>query len=157
MSDDRDNVLRLDRDRVLVEAGGPVDESSATLCIYGHDLDPDDLTRRLGLQPTEAFRRGFQRRPTSRPMAHGAWFFRVSEPPPSTVDDQLGKLLLQLVVPSEVWARVVEEFRVRVSVGLHMSCWNRGFTLTPTVLAAMAQLGVELDFDIYAYLDEDGE
>ncbi|MBK8237075.1 MAG: DUF4279 domain-containing protein [Deltaproteobacteria bacterium] len=155
--EDDDSVIEMRPPRVLFEVGGPVDACSATLCIYHEDLDPDEMTRRLGVNPTTAFRRGFQRRSASRPMPHGAWLLRVSEPSLRTVEDQLHRLLMQLVVAPDIWATVVAEHRVRISVGLHMSAWNRGFALSPTILAAVAKLNVELDFDVYVYDDtEDG-
>ena len=151
MSEDDDNVVEMKPTRVLLEAGGTVDGCSATLCVYHENLDPEELTRRLGVNPTTAFKRGFQRAAASRPMPHGAWLLRVAAPGPRTVEDQLRQLLMQLVVPPAVWASVIEEHRVRISIGLHMSAWNRGFALSPTILAELAKLGVELGFDLYVY------
>lgn len=159
---DNENVVLLDPGRIVGEAGGPMDTCSATLCIYHEDLDPELLTRRLGVAPTTSFRRGFQhpphprqRGPLSPPTRHGAWLLRVSEPPPKQVEDQLRRLLMLLAVEPEVWASVVAEHRVRISIGLHMSAWNRGFALSSRILGEVAKLGVELDFGIYVYYDDD--
>ena len=41
-------------DEVILESGGVVDESRATLAIYGDDLDPDVVSGLLGCSPSRA-------------------------------------------------------------------------------------------------------
>jgi len=40
-----DEITPIQKGEVLVRFGGPVDESRATLAIYGDDLQPDDARR----------------------------------------------------------------------------------------------------------------
>lgn len=59
---------------MIAEVGGVVDESSATLAIYGDDLDPVDVTRLLGVEPTKSFLPGHRPGPRSPAIKHGnAW------------------------------------------------------------------------------------
>jgi hypothetical protein len=53
--------------------GGPVDEVRVTLALYSEDLDPDEVSRALGVQPTSAHRRGERKGPRSPAYRKGAW------------------------------------------------------------------------------------
>ena len=57
-----------------VSVGGPIDEVRVTLALYSEDLEPDEVTRALGVQPSSAHRRGERRGPRSPPYRQGAWF-----------------------------------------------------------------------------------
>jgi hypothetical protein len=48
---------------------------SAALRIFGHPLDPDDVTRHLGISPTHAHRKGDRRGPNSGPYDHDMWSY----------------------------------------------------------------------------------
>ncbi len=132
-----------------------VDESRAALCIYHEDLDPEDLTRRLGLAPTKTFRRGHKAGPRSLASPHGAWLLEVRGEAPRGPDDVLRELLMQLAVEPTVWQDIVQTHKVRISPSLDLRAWNRGFAISPAPLKRIAQLGVELDFDIYANVEDD--
>jgi hypothetical protein len=41
----------------FVLAGGPVDRVTASLRFFGNDIDPQEISRALGHQPTNAFRK----------------------------------------------------------------------------------------------------
>ena len=136
---------------VIAVVGGLVDESSATLCIYGHDLEPDDVSRLVGAEPTSAFRRGYKRTKSSPRMKHGAWFLRVEGPAPMGPDDHL-KTLLGLITSSRSdWQKIRRRYDVRIGIGIHFNGWNRGFDLKPETVAGVSRLGIEVGYDIYAY------
>jgi hypothetical protein len=70
-------VAPLEPPRVIAEVGGLVDEWSATFAVYGQDLEPNDVTDLIGLEPSNGFRRGFKRGPISPAMPHDAWLLEV--------------------------------------------------------------------------------
>jgi hypothetical protein len=43
----------------------------------------------------------------------------------------------------------------RLRYGIHMSGWNKGFGLPHELIDRMTVLGVDLEFDLYAYGEED--
>src|SRR4051812_33688352 len=55
---------------------------SATLRIFGTISDLDELTKRLGVAPTELHRRGERREPKSPPYKHDAWHYTAPVPEP---------------------------------------------------------------------------
>jgi len=140
---------------IIAEVGGEIDESAATLAVYGKDLEPADVTALLGIEPTRSFRRGYRKAPRSRPLPHGAWFLQVRGKAPEGPDVQLRKLLTKLPDSEEIWKKLRKQYKVQLRFGLHMSGWNNGFGLSPDLVARLAKMRIELEFDIYAYGDDE--
>jgi hypothetical protein len=136
-----------DQDRVVI--GGPVDSTTVGLCVYGgDDLDPDEITRLLGVAPTHAHRKGEPARPRCPPASIGGWF--LSEEWASENPEELTRRLLDRLPADPVcWAELGSRFRVEVSYGISLEAWNRGFTLSAATVARLAALGAEVGFDIY--------
>ena len=141
----------------MVVVGGPVDELSASLAVYGEDLEPGDVTNLLGIEPTFSFRRGYRRRPTSVPAPRGGWFLKmraVDHPDPGAL---IGTLLSKLPADREIWGQLNARFKVQLRVAIHMQGWNKGFGIDPASVARLATTGAEVVFDVYAYGDNDQE
>ena len=62
---------------------------------------------------------------------------------------------MHLPAEPEVWRMVRQKYDAKISVGIHMSDWNRGFALSPIVIAKLAEMGLVIDFDVYAYNEDD--
>lgn len=133
----------------MAEAGGRPDEFSFSLCLHGEELRPSDVTALLGVEPTLAFERGHRRKPTSRPMPHGAWFLQARGQPPEDPDELARAVLMRVAVPAETWAMARRRDRVRLRVAMHTAGWNRGFAFSPATLQLIAQTGAELGFDLH--------
>lgn len=151
----RNKIVPLRRTKILTEVGGVIDESGVTLIVYGHDLDPDDVTGLLGVKPTRSFRRGYQRSPNSHPMPHGAWFLEVRGKTPDGPDIQLRKLLMKLPASENVWKQLRLLHKVQIRFGLHLTGWNKGFGIPSTLLRRLAKIGGDLEFDVYSYGEEE--
>ena len=148
-------VTSLKPARVFAEVGGPVDESSATLAVYGRDLEPGKVTALIGVEPTNSFRRGFKRSPRSPAMPHGAWLFEVRGVAPDGPAVQIEALLAKLPHSAHVWRELVEQYTVQLRVALHMQGLNKGFSLSKQLTSRLAALGVDVEFDLYAYGEQD--
>jgi hypothetical protein len=156
VDDKNDNkVVPIRREKIIAEVGGVVDESVATLAVYGKDLEPDDVTALLGTKPTISFRRGHQVGPNSPPTSHGAWFLEIRGGAPDGPDVQLRKLLMRLPYSEDVWRKLRSRYEVQLRFGIFMCGWNKGFDLDPDLVVRLGKMGVKLDFDIYANGDEE--
>jgi hypothetical protein len=149
--DDGDGKVHpLRANHVVAEVGGLPDECSVSLCLYGEDLRPNEVTALLGVEPTDSFERGYRRKPHSRPMHHGGWFFQARGQPPQGPDDLARSVLTRFSVPPETWAAARQRYKVELRVGVHVAAgWNKGFSLTPTTLNLIAMTGAEVGFDLY--------
>jgi len=135
-------------------AGGLVDETGVSLCIYGEDLAPEEISGALGLEPTHAHRRG-EARSREGTWDAGAWIFSVRGEAPVSPEKLTLKLLSLLPEDAAVWRDLTQRFKVEIRFGIHFEGWNKGFHLSPAVIRGLANLGSEVGFDLYVTGDED--
>jgi Domain of unknown function (DUF4279) len=144
-----DNVVPFPQRGISV--GGPVDDASVSLDIYGDDLDPDEITQLLGLSPTYSHRRGDRLRPDGHSFHAGAWLHQVkSDDVPGAPELALGYLLDRLPSDASLWARLVQQFEIRLNFRIGFTGWSKGFVLSAPTIQRAAVLGVRLEFDLYA-------
>lgn len=145
-----DKVVQIGSKGKEIITGGVVDSSSASLCFYAEDLDPDEITKILGVNATRSIKRGDRRNSVAKPYKKGAWIYRVEGNAPSGPNEHLINLLNSFSVKTEIWEQLRKKYECRISIGIHIYGWNRGFTLSPKALTQVNNTGIELDFDIYA-------
>lgn len=141
---------KFDESRVIAHVGGPIDETSICLRVFGDDLDPDEVTARLGIQPTSHCRKGdvFRGKKYDRIEKTGRWLLarpHVTE----DVDSIIQRLLKELPNSPELWREFHSKFKVDLFLGIWLRDWNRGFSLTPETLTMLADRKLEIGFDIY--------
>ncbi len=88
-------------------------------------------------------------------MPHGAWFLEVRGVAPDGPAVQLATLLARLPDSAQVWQQLRERFTVQLRIALHLQGWNKGFSFPKELTAQLAALGVDLEFDLYAYGEQD--
>jgi hypothetical protein len=135
--------------------GGPIDGVNVTLALYSDELEPDEVSRALGVEPTSAHRRGERRKPTSSPYSTGAWLLtehgRDAEPAETIID----RLLRQLPDDPAVWRGLKMRHEIQVRFGLHMTGWNKGLSIPSRQVTRIGELGARMEFDIYAYGEDE--
>jgi hypothetical protein len=149
-------LLPFDAPKDTEWVGGPIPWFSISLSISAEDLDPDEITRLLGIQPTKAWRKGVPQPGRAgrqgRVPTFGAWSTSLSRDQTTEwdVEAAISMVLDRILVSEEVWKQVVTNAKARIFVGLTLDTYNRGFGFAPSMLKRMAELGIQLDFDIYA-------
>jgi hypothetical protein len=131
--------------------GGDVDRVSLTLRITAPDLDPDAITRRLGVPPSFAARRGDERRSKGGNIKQpvGIWSVGLPNSQEWVLADAIGALLDRLPADVAIWKEIGSSARIDVFCGLHLDDWNRGLELPPDLLARLGERRITLGFDIY--------
>jgi hypothetical protein len=148
--------------QVLDVVGGPVDEVGVTLAIYGEELDPEEISRTLGVAPTRAHRRGERPKPRSGkrlgpphrespPYKRGGWF--LSER--GFNEDVIDRVLRQLPEAPAVWRELGARYEIQLRFGIHMTGWNKGMGISSEQVMRIARIGATMEFDIYAYGDDE--
>lgn len=126
------------------------------LRIVGKDLDPDEVSRRLGLKPSQAWRKGDRRGENSTRTA-GTWSFEVL---PHGRDDwpSLAEGLTSLLKKLEPIRSQIQSYlpanEVYVWCGHFTSSFDGGPTLSPALLKSLGDLEVQLAFDTYCETEE---
>ncbi len=132
-------------------AGGEVDEASVTLRFFGSDLDPDDISHRLGCTPTTSRRKGEIVR--ERWIATtGVWFLRQPRRP-EHLAAQIQELFDRLPTGPMVWDHL-RRFDGQLFCRLSCRTWNRQLDLPPELSKQLALRHLTLTLDLYFEPDE---
>jgi len=134
-----------------------VDNATASLCIMGRELDPDDVTILLDCAPTRSFRAGdvhSARHPEQR-WKHGGWILETALDRHVDLGAQIVDLLDRVTDDVAVWQQITDRFSARISCGIFMDHENEGFGLGAATLARLAIYGLPVDFDLYGPTRDD--
>ena len=126
--------------------------SAVALRIIGDDLDPDEITKLLGVPPTIAEKKGDRitgKNPGYRIARSGMWRLRTRDRQPESLQGQIEEILGQLTPDLAVWKNLALRYRVELFCGLFMDKGNEGLILPPKPLADLGVRGIELQLDIY--------
>jgi len=133
--------------------------TAASINFYGDDLDPDEISDRLGKRPTVgAIKGGPQLTPSGKQIIARTGIWRLEAEPcsPGDLDGQVCRLLDGMQDDLPVWNDLSVRYRGRLFAGLFVKAFNEGLSLQPETLLALGARGLALDLDIYNHAaDED--
>lgn len=128
------------------------DHSLVTLRFFGSDLLPDEISALLGATPTASYHKGQELKGSQsvvvRVARTGCWRLDAERREPEDLEAQIFEILDQLTGDLAIWASLAR-FRPDLFCGLFMGSSNDGVSLSPRVLLALGQRGIELGLDIY--------
>jgi hypothetical protein len=131
-----------------------LNRTAASLRIFGDHLNPSELTRLLGCEPTDSKSKGQETVGKStgqvRIAKTGSWHLDASRRAPGDLDGQIGEILSRLPQDLQVWKELNRRFKVDLFCGLFLESETGGSQISATVLAALGDRGIELNLDIYA-------
>jgi hypothetical protein len=135
----RDDADRHDIDRIEIE-----------LRVSSDDLDPDRITRMLGVVPSAAARKDesvdVEGVPVTQPT--GVWRYALPASPEWELSDAIDTLLEQMPADPALWESLSGWADVAVICGLYVHDVNRGADLHPDTLARLAERRVALRLEI---------
>jgi hypothetical protein len=135
-----------------------LNKTAASLRFFGDDLDPEEITRRLGGQPTVGVRKGgiwLTSLGREKTAYKGQWRLTVERRSPGDLDGQVAELFAPLTTDLAVWHDLSSRFQADVFCGLFLNEFNEGISLSPETLSAVGLRGLSLDMDIYGPDDEE--
>ena len=138
----------------------PDGEVTFALWIQGDDLDPDDVSRRLGCTPTSAHRKGEAHRiwpsppgaPMPPPRVTGTWVLEAVGDSPHQADELIESLLGRFTSAPAFWRPLHRDFTVTLHLAAHTARWGTGFRLGPATLARCTATGAPLH--IHLHIDD---
>jgi hypothetical protein len=129
---------------------------SITLSISGDDVDPKAISDLLRVQPDKAWKKD-ERLPAKagrleRLRSSGRWSIRLRREDTDEwdVEAAICSVLDRVGVQGDVWRSAVGGGQARLFVGLSLDSRNCGFGFSPQFLRRIADLKIQLDFDLYA-------
>lgn len=133
-------------------AMGELHKTAASLRFFGDDLDPEEITRRLGGAPTVGVRKGgiwLTSSGAEKTSPRGQWRITAERRSPGDLDAQVAELLTPLSTDFAAWNDLTRRFRADVFCGLFLEEFNEGVSLSPETLKALGLRGLTLNLDIY--------
>lgn len=121
------------------------------LRIAGQNLDPDEVTKHLGIEPTQVRRRG-ERRSENSTWTENMWAYEII-PSQQEAWQSLSDGLMTLLESMRPLYSQIHSYLPANSVylwcGHFTSSFDGGPALSPTLLRALSDFGVELVLDTY--------
>lgn len=122
--------------------------------VMGRELDPDEVSAALRLQPAECHRRddphlgkGGRRYGTFR---EGLWMLKSNAAPEANLEAHLRDVLQRLSGREAILRQFRENgLRMDVFVGVFGITCSRGFSLSPELARSLGELGLMIGFDLY--------
>jgi Domain of unknown function (DUF4279) len=139
-----------------IAIGGSIPWLTVALLIEAEDLDPDEITRLLNIEPDQVQRKGVALLPHDGQPRRVPWMgtwsisLRPEQAPGCDADNAIAKLLDRINVSLPAWHSALAGARARIYLGLALDDFNRGFGFDPLLLRRMADLGVLVDVDIHS-------
>ncbi len=122
-----------------------IDQVMVSIRFSGFGLDPKNLGRTLCFKKGE----NTDTRIIKRKSGKVIWSIAVNKNT-FTIEHNIRKLLLQFTQDIDVWKSGTSDTKANIFCGLFLDGWNRGFSLSPTLLKDLADRNLEIGFDIYA-------
>jgi hypothetical protein len=117
----------------------------------------DELTKRVGLQPTKAWQVGDIFPPVPVPRKFSAWHLKSRLSSSEEVERHVLDVLDQIRGREAVFRDLSREFCVRMQCVGYYSDYNPGFRLESDVVRRVAECGMMLDLDAYHLFDDTQE
>jgi hypothetical protein len=121
---------------------------SATLRIHGNDIPFDEISQRLGVQPTNIHRKGERCGPRSPEYRDDAWHFRPSLPETEPLERHI-EALWQVVKPHVDYLKALKQrLKIDVFCGYRSNCDHAGFEVSHRCLELFTALEVPFGISV---------
>jgi hypothetical protein len=131
-------------------------ETFSTLRVYHDSISPSEVTARLGIGPTRQTVKGERRGKSSKVFANNGWFLESSK----SVDSRDSRRHIDWIV-DRLWNRkeeipkmLQEGFRIDINSFWVSTSGNGGPIISPYQMGRLADLEIEIWWDIYFSDDE---
>jgi hypothetical protein len=132
-----------------------------SLCFDG-TFNPDKVSEITGLSPTVSWMKG-DLKPVLTPQGKSGkhtfdfWEYSTNKERTANPEEVLDKLLEVIVPLKEPISLLLKEVTIKGAVVMMIDCIvdvDPGFHLSANILSKLAELNLELGFDIYSYSNE---
>lgn len=130
-----------------------ISETRATLRISSDDLEPDDISNHLGVQPSFSQKKGevvVGKNGREREAKFGMWRLEAPDESPGDLNAQISNILGSLSNNLDTWEYLKDNYEIDLFCGLFMSEEMEGIDISPINLRKLGERHIEIGLDIYA-------
>ena len=121
------------------------------LLVKSEELSAEEITQRLGLEPTTSQPKGERLHEKLKPLTQTRWQFEPDKDLPEELGRKLDLLLDQLEGARERIAKLAKECHVAIHICYEgYKEWMGGWVVQTTTFRRIAELGVHVELDLYA-------
>lgn len=135
-------------------------DTSVSLTFTGDALQPETISRALGVEATRFGRKGGPdcgETAYKRPLKTGHWRLSLDICDALDIDAQLAELFAKGSNDLAVWRDIASQFDGAIYFGWFITDWNSMASLSALTLAACAARGLRMDFDLYRSCENGNE
>ena len=121
---------------------------SATLRIFAPQLDLDDITRSMHVDPSAVHRAGDRARPKSRPRPHDMWMFSPNVPEASPLAEHIDALWHAVRPNTTYLLELKRSAKVDVFLGYRSNSDTAGFEIPAASLEIFAALDIPFSVSV---------
>ena len=120
----------------------------------GDELDPDEVSRLLGCEPSLAYREGDEHRfkTGSTIRKCGMWSLNAEDREPADLDAQITEIFDRVSDDPTIWAELSAAYTIDIFCGFFMKGTDEGLDVSPATMKILGDRGIRLGFCIYAPL-----
>jgi hypothetical protein len=123
-------------------------EQYAYFTVVG-DFDPFDITARVGVQPTKSWRKGDLHPQNRLERKFSRWSLHSTLEQTRPIEEHIDDVLAQLAAHSSEFKIISSEFGGVLEIVAYFNSDYPGLFISKSQIAAMADFGLEADFDFY--------
>ena len=121
---------------------------SASLRIFGEIPDIHEITKRLGIEPSHAHRRGDRKGANSPPYDHDMWSYSPDLPEENPLEEHINRLWADVAPHKDYLQELKKTLTVDVFLGYSSNCDTAGISLPPESLRVFTELEVRFELSI---------
>jgi hypothetical protein len=125
------------------------DETRLFFTVTGSTLDPDEITRITGLQPAKIWHIGDTIGKGGRKYKENGWKLDSGLERSKSLDDHLAALLAKIEPVLAALSKLDASYYKELACVIEAYCANPGMHFDRNMITLLAQLGAEIDIDLY--------
>ena len=125
--------------------------SYAYFRIVEFDCSVEDITKRVGIEPTGSYSQGEKLHPKQAPRKYSAWHLKSKSSSTADIETRILELLEQVKGKEFILKTLAEEFGLQLTCVGHFHESNLGLSLSEEIISRVAECGASMDFDFYHY------
>jgi len=121
---------------------------SASLRIFGENLDLEGITIRMGLQPTLQYKKGEKRKPSSPPYKIDCWLYSPALNENVHLSEHISVLWRDIKINKDYLIKLKETATVDIFLGYRSNCDHAGLELPYQCLEIFTELKIPFGISI---------